>query len=68
MTKSGYEIAMDVPERSEKITQVAEFLQYLVGEKEKWSAAVHEAKSGLRNDEVLIPNGGINYRYDNEGN
>lgn len=84
-------------EYGDKITELAEFLVHLLTEREKLSAAIHKAKSGLkltagmdgevslnskrqeianlfrhmvslRNGEVLIPNGGNGYRFNNEGN
>lgn len=84
-------------EYSEKITEVAEFLVYLLTEREKLNAAICRAKaalpfaagfdgevslngkrqeiaelfrrmSGLRNGEVVIHNGGVGYRFNNEGN
>ena len=82
---------------SENITEMAEFLLFLLDEREKLSAAIHQAKvslplgagldgevslngkrqeiatllrhmAGLRNGEVLISNGGVGYRFNNEGN
>lgn len=79
------------------ITEMAEFLLFLLDEREKLSAAIHQAKvslplgagldgevslngkrqeiatllrhmAGLRNGEVLISNGGVGYRFNNEGN
>ena len=84
-------------EYSERITEVAEFLVYLLTEREKLNAAIYRAKgelpftagfdgevslngkrqeiaelfrhmAGLRNGEVLIHNGGVGYRFNNEGN
>ena len=93
------EVTMEAPstEYSENITEMAEFLLFLLDEREKLSAAIHQAKvslplgagldgevslngkrqeiatllrhmAGLRNGEVLIPNEGIGYRFNNEGN
>ena len=92
-------ITMEAPstEYSENITEMAEFLLFLLDEREKLSAAIHKAKvslplgagldgevslngkrqeiatllrhmAGLRNGEVLISNGGVGYRFNNEGN
>lgn len=84
-------------EYSEKITAMAEFLLYLLAEREKLSAAIHRAKAGLalpagldgeiglngmrqgladlfrrmaglRSSEVVLPGGGVGYRFNNEGN
>ncbi len=84
-------------EYGEKITEMAEFLLFLLGEREKLSAAIHWTKmglelpagfdgeiglnskrqeiaslfrhmSGLRSLETLVANGGIGYRFNNEGN
>ena len=99
MAEAEDETTIDAPstEYSEKITELAEFLVHLLTEREKLSAAIHKAKSGLdlpagldgevslngkrqdvaalfrrmiglRNGEVLIPNGGTGYRFNNEGN
>lgn len=99
MVEAEDETTVDAPstEYSEKITEIAEFLLYLLTEREKLSAAIHTAKAGLdltagldgevslngkrqdiaglfrrmaglRNGEVLIPNGGTGYRFNNEGN
>ena len=93
------EVTMEAPstEYSENITEMAEFLLFLLDEREKLSAAIHKAKvslplgagldgevslngkrqeiatllrhmAGLRNGEVLISNGGVGYRFNNEGN
>ena len=84
-------------EYSEQITAVAEFLLYLLGEREKLTAAICRAKAGLdlpagldgevslnarrqdiarllrhmaglRSSEVVLPNGGTGYCFNNEGN
>ena len=84
-------------EYSEQITTMAEFLVYLMSEKEKLGAAIYQAKAGIdlpagldseiglnstrqemaalfrrmadvRNSETLVPNGGMGYRFNNEGN
>ncbi len=84
-------------EYSEQINEIADFLLYLLKEREKLSAAIFQAKAhldlpagldgevslngirqevadklrrmvSLRNSEVLIPNGGTGYRFNNEGN
>ena len=84
-------------EYSQQITAVAEFLLYLLGEREKLTIAVCQAKAGLtlpagldgevslnarrqdiarlfrrmaglRSSEVVIPNGGTGYCFNNEGN
>ena len=84
-------------EYSQQITAVAEFLLYLLGEREKLTIAVCRAKAGLtlpagldgevslnarrqdiarlfrrmaglRSSEVVIPNGGTGYCFNNEGN
>ena len=99
MAEAEDEVTMEAPstEYSENITEMAEFLLFLLDEREKLSAAIHQAKvslplgagldgevslngkrqeiatllrhmAGLRNGEVLIPNGGIGYRFNNEGN
>ena len=99
MAEAEDEVTMEAPstEYSENITEMAEFLLFLLDEREKLSAAIHKAKvslplgagldgevslngkrqeiatllrhmAGLRNGEVLIPNGGIGYRFNNEGN
>ncbi len=99
MPEVADETTIDVPatEYSEKITVLAEFLVYLLGERERLSAAIQKAKAelplaagldgevslngkrqdvarlfrhmaSLRNGEVLIPNGGTGYRFNNEGN
>ena len=99
MAEAEDEVTMEAPstEYSESITEMAEFLLFLLDEREKLSAAIHQAKvslslaagldgevslngkrqeiatllrhmAGLRNGEVLIPNGGIGYRFNNEGN
>ncbi len=49
MEEAEDETAFDAPatEYSEQITQLAEFLLYLLGEREKLSAAIHRAKAGL---------------------
>ena len=84
-------------EYADRITAVADFLLYLLGEREKLSRAIFEAKAkvnlpagldgevslngarqrvsqllrrmtALRNSEVLLPGGGLGYRFNNEGN
>ena len=84
-------------EYADRITAVADFLLYLLGEREKLSCAIFEAKAkvnlpagldgevslngtrqrvsqllrrmtALRNSEVLLPGGGLGYRFNNEGN
>ena len=92
MAEAEDEVTMEAPstEYSENITEMAEFLLFLLDEREKLSAAIHKAKvslplgagldgevslngkrqeiAGLRNGEVLISNGGVGYRFNNEGN
>lgn len=99
MSEAEDETTIDPPstEYGDRITELAEFLLYLLHEREKLSVAIHKAKSsldlpagldgevslngkrqsiaalfrhmvGLRNGEVLIPNGGTGYRFNNEGN
>lgn len=99
MAEAEDEVTMEAPstEYSENITEMAEFLLFLLDEREKLSAAIHQAKvslplgagldgevslngkrqeiatllrhmAGLRNGEVLISNGGVGYRFNNEGN
>ena len=99
MAEAEDEVAMEAPstEYSEHITELAEFLLFLLGERENLSAAIYQAKvslplasgldgevslngkrqevtalfrrmASLRNGEVLIPNGGTGYRFNNEGN
>ena len=99
MEEAEDEVTMEAPstEYSENITEMAEFLLFLLDEREKLSAAIHQAKvslplgagldgevslngkrqeiatllrhmAGLRNGEVLISNGGVGYRFNNEGN
>ena len=99
MAEAEDEVTMEAPstEYSENITEMAEFLLFLLDEREKLSAAIHKAKvslplgagldgevslngkrqeiatllrhmAGLRNGEVLIPSGGVGYRFNNEGN
>ena len=99
MAEAADETTFDMPstEYSEFITEVAEFLVYLLDEREKLSAAIHRTKaglelpagfdgeiginskrqeianlfrhmSGLRSCETLVSNGGIGYRFNNEGN
>lgn len=98
MAEAEDEVTMEAPstEYSENITEMAEFLLFLLDEREKLSAAIHQAKgslplgagldgevslngkrqeiatllrhmAGLRNGEVLISNGGVGYRFNNEG-
>ena len=84
-------------EYSEQITTVAEFLLYLLREREKLTVAICRAKAGLdlpagldgevslnarrqeiarllrhmaglRSSEVVLPNGGTGYCFNNEGN
>ena len=84
-------------EYSEQITTVAEFLLYLLREREKLTVAICRAKAGLdlpagldgevslngkrqeiaavlrhmaglRSSEVVVPGGGVGYRFNNEGN
>ena len=84
-------------EYSQQITSVAEFLLYLLKEREQLTAAICRAKAGLnlpagldgevslnarrqdiarllrwmaglRNSEVVLPNGGNGYCFNNEGN
>lgn len=93
------ETTIDAPptEYSEQITQIAEFLLYLLSQREALSVAICRAKAGLdlpagldgevslnsrrqsiaglfrtmaglRSSEVIIPNGGTGYRFNNEGN
>ncbi|MGM9607642.1 MAG: hypothetical protein ACI3XJ_09085 [Oscillospiraceae bacterium] len=49
MAEAEDETTIEAPstEYSEKITQAAEFLLYLLAEREKLSAAIHQAKIGL---------------------
>ena len=99
MAEAEDEVTMEAPstEYSENITEMAKFLLFLLDEREKLSAAIHQAKgslplgagldgevslngkrqeiatllrhmAGLRNGEVLISNGGVGYRFNNEGN
>lgn len=99
MAEAEDEVTMEASstEYSENITEMAEFLLFLLDEREKLSAAIHQAKvslplgagldgevslngkrqeiatllrhmAGLRNGEVLISNGGVGYRFNNEGN
>ena len=99
MAEAEDEVTMEAPstEYSENITEMAEFLLFLLDEREKLSVAIHKAKvslplgagldgevslngkrqeiatllrhmAGLRNGEVLISNGGVGYRFNNEGN
>ena len=99
MAEAEDEVTMEAPstEYSENITEMAEFLLFLLDEREKLSAAINKAKvslplgagldgevslngkrqeiatllrhmAGLRNGEVLISNGGVGYRFNNEGN
>ena len=91
MAEAEDEVTMEAPstEYSENITEMAEFLLFLLDEREKLSAAIHKAKvslplgagldgeviatllrhmAALRNGEVLISNGGVGYRFNNEGN
>ena len=99
MAEAEDETTMEQPstEYSEKITEMAIFLLYLLNEREKLSAAIHSSKAGLdltsgydgeiglngvrqnlaslfrrmsnvRSSEVVIPNGGTGYRFNNEGN
>ena len=99
MPEAKDETNFDAPstEYSEQITAVAEFLMYLLEEREKLSGAIYRAKAGLdlpagldgevslngkrqeiaavlrhmaglRSSEVVVPGGGVGYRFNNEGN
>ena len=81
MAEAEDEVTMEAPstEYSENITEMAEFLLFLLDEREKLSAAIHQAKVSLPlgagldgevslNGKVLISNGGVGYRFNNEGN
>lgn len=99
MARFEDETTMDAPstEYSEQITAVAEFLVYLLQEREKLTVSICRAKAslalpagldgevslnsrcqdiaklfrrmtGLRSSEVLIPDGGTGYCFNNEGN
>lgn len=99
MAEAEDETTVEAPatEYSEQITDVVDFLLYLLAEREKIAAAITMTKAGLtlsagfdgeaglnrdrqliamrlrsmtelRNSEVLIPNGGTGYRFNNDGN
>ena len=74
MAEAEDETMMEQPttEYSEKITEVAGFLLYLLGEREKLSAAIQKAKMELNMpagyDGEIGLNGGTGYRFNNEGN
>lgn len=97
MPEAENETSFDLPadQCAEHLTELADFLLYLLKERESLSAAVRAAKNalpmdmdsevslnskrqevaklfqhmcGLRNSEVIIPDGGTGYRFNAEGN
>ena len=77
MAEAEDEVTMEAPstEYSENITEMAEFLlgagldgELSLNGKRQEIATLLRHMAGLRNGEVLISNGGVGYRFNNEGN